>query len=198
METDADITFIGRLLDQFSFSRVAVAEGVPEDMRAAGVGSDGWVDWNVIPSTLSRSDVAALEREYGIELPPIFRAYLLARFHLFDQVHANRHDGQLVFMTCVPSRDPLAPLRGILNGWRPLVTADYTPFAEWGDGWGPMCFDGASRTADGDCPVVWMDHERLHALGKDALASRTQLSTWAQPLYPSCRAFLEDVFSNAS
>ena len=62
-------------------------------------------------------------------------------------------------MTDTPVEKPLKPIRELMKGWQPLIAAGYIPFAEWGDGWGPMCFDSVKRSPDGDCPVVWMDHE---------------------------------------
>ena len=85
-------------------------------------------------------------------------------------------------------------LRKEIGAWQPLLAAGFVPFAEWGDGWGPMCFDGLRRAADGDCPVVWIDHERLARLGK-AMGEREAVLPWVQPLYDSCREFLADVFA---
>ena len=198
-----DIAHVGALLDAYAetHDRTGVAAdedddaGVPRSMQVGPVNADGWVAWQMLPSTLTEGDVAAVEAAFGVAFPPVFRAYLLARFHLFDQVRSATH-GQLVLMTDVPSRGGLAPLRALLRAWRPLIAAGYVPFAEWGDGWGPMCFDVRRRADDGDCPVVWLDHERLVPLG-EAMRQRAAVEPWAQPLYGSCRAFLADVFGRA-
>jgi hypothetical protein len=118
---------------------------------------------------------------------------LLARFQLFDQVK-SRHYGQQILMTDIPSRKPLKPLRDLMEAWRPPIDAGFVPFAQWGDGWGPMCFDSFKREADGECPVVWIDHELLVALGSDKCRQRESVLPLAQPLYGSCREFLLDVF----
>ena len=97
-------------------------------------------------------------------------------------------------MTDVPSNNPLGPLKGILTGWESLIGAGYIPFAQWGDGWGPMCFDNQQRS-DGDCPIVWMDHELLIPLGPEQCSERNNLTPLAQPLYDNTRDFLEDVFA---
>lgn len=197
---DEGATWVGELIDAYaadtsglSVAMVFPADGVPLTMRAGEIDADGWVEWRVRPSTLGDDDVDRLEAEYRVQFPPAFRAFFQARFHLFDQVHSRRHD-QLVLMPSVPEDDPLGPIRGSLAAWRPLIAAGYIPFAEWGDGWGPMCFDADRRDNDGDCPIVWLDHEALHALGPDGYEGRETLVPLARPLYASCREFLLDVF----
>jgi len=205
MALEDDIAYVGSLLDVYgarAWKMHVVAEdpedaGVPPEMRAGEVNEDGWVEWRLLPSTLSEADVAAVEREFAVEFPPLFRAYLLARFHLFDQAKSERYDQQIL-MTDTPANRPLAPLRELLNAWGPLIDAGYVPFAQWGDGWGPMCFDARARGADGDCPVVWLDHERVIPLGEEACRQREVMQLLAQPLYGSCREFLLDVFSHPS
>jgi hypothetical protein len=57
-----------------------------------------------------------------------------------------------------------------------------------------MCFDSLQRGPDGECPVVWMDHEELVPLGADNGRRRESVAPLARPLYGSCREFLVDVF----
>jgi hypothetical protein len=80
----------------------------------------------------------------------------------------------------------------LMRSWRQLIDAGFIPFTQWGDGWGPMCFDAQHRASDGDCPIVWLDHERL--IPPEICLQREQVMPWVQPLYGSCREFLEDVF----
>ncbi len=200
-----DIVWVGQLIDAYAVDadRRGVASkkpqdsGVPAAMQVGPVDADGWVEWRVLPSTLSEAEVSGLEKEFGIQLPPLFRAYLLARFHLFDQLTSRRHD-QLILMPDIPAGKPLAPLLNSMSAWRPLKDAGFIPFAEWGDGWGPMCFDTARRAPDGDCPVVWMDHEVLVPLGEERMGIRGKVLPLAQPLYESCRELLIDVFGQAA
>jgi hypothetical protein len=204
MAVGDDTEVVGQLLDAYASDawRMGVAAvspggaGVPPQMQVGEIDADGWVEWRVLPSTLSETEVAAIEAEFGVQFPPLFRAYLRARFHLFDQVKSLRYDQQ-VFMTDTPAGEPLKPLRELLSSWRPLTHAGYIPFAEWGDGWGPMCFDAARRDTDGDCPVVWMDHEALVPLGSERCRQREFVAPLAQPLYGSCREFLVDVFGHS-
>lgn len=169
--------------------------GVPPEMFDGDVNDEGWVAWRLLPSTLSDSDVTRLETEYAVEFPPLFRAYLLAWFQLFDQIHSTRHD-QLIFNTDVPSNDPLGPISGLIDAWQPLLSAQFVPFAEWGDGWGPMCFDTVNRLDDGDCPIVWMDHDLLIPLGLDKLRDREAVLPHVNPLYDSYRDFFDDAFTH--
>src|SRR5262245_32898195 len=109
MTTAESMAFVGQLLDTYAIDacRMGVASESPEDagvptvMQVGEVNGDGWVEWRVLPSTLTDAEVTAFETEFGIQLPPLFRVYLLARFQLFDQVHSDRYH-QLIFMTDTP------------------------------------------------------------------------------------------------
>lgn len=201
MTVNEDVVFVGQLLDAYTINalRMSVAAdapddtGVPPEMQVGEVNADGWVEWQVLPSTLNEADLGALETEFGERFPPLFRAYLLARFHLFDQVQSRRYNQQIL-MTDTPAGNPLGPLRALLLACRPLIDAGFVPFAQWGDGWGPVCFDSVQRGLDGECPVVWMDHEELIPLGLENCRQRESVSPLVRPLYGSCREFLVDVF----
>lgn len=202
-----DEAFIVRLLERYAETawRRGVAADAPDDandscvpaeMQVGSVDEDGWVEWRMLPSTLVASDLQSLESQFRVQFPPVFRAYLLARFQLFDQVKSRRYDQQIL-MTATPARCPLQPISDTLTAWAPLIDAGFIPYAEWGDGWGPMCFDSGSRLADGDCPVVWFDHEPLISLGADESRVRSAVQPLAQPLYETSRDFFLDIFGNA-
>ena len=201
--SEGDIRFVQQLLDACAAHApercVSVASkgnddaGVPRQMQAGPVDAHGWVKWKVLPSTLKASDVAAVEKEFGVEFPSLFRAYLVARFHLFDQIGSRKHDQQIL-MTDVPSSRPMGPLRELLDAFEQLIGADYLPFAEWGDGWGPLCFDLRDMRDDGDRGIVWFDHEVLADLEPDELKDRRKVQKCAQPIYTSFREFLLDTF----
>ena len=201
---DDGVRWIGGLIDAYAaaapkMERWGVASsdvrdhGVPPDMWVGPVDADGWVEWAVLPSTLTTRDVEAIETEFGIQFPPAFRAYLLARHHCFDQLRSARYD-QLILFPAVPTRDPFDWLKSELTVWHQLLGIGLIPFAEWGDGWGPMCFDVAKRQADGDCLVCWLDHEWLIPLGRDGGLDRAGAQSLVQPLYRSCREMLRDLF----
>lgn len=201
MTLQDDIQYIQSLLNNFysEYSAFGVAgeetsaAGVPPEMQAGEIDDEGWVQWKILPPRITMDAILELEASFKIVLPDLFRAYLMAACHRFDQVRSQKYD-QLIFMTDVPSNNPLGPLKGILTGWESLIGAGYIPFAQWGDGWGPMCFDNQQRS-DGDCPIVWMDHELLIPLGPEQCSERNNLTPLAQPLYDNTRDFLEDVFA---
>jgi hypothetical protein len=199
-----DSAFVGQLLDEYAIKgwRMGVAAdgqmdtGVPPAMQVGEVNAEGWVEWRMLPSNVTEAEVAALENEFAVLFPPMIRAYLRARFQLFDQVRSRRYDQQIL-MTDTPAGKPLISLRRLMQSWRPLIDAGYVPFAQWGDGWGPMCFDAAQRRENGECPVVWMDHEALVPLGPKECQRREIVAPLVQPLYDSCREFLLDVFGRS-
>lgn len=201
MSFDDDSRFVGQLIDDFAtrtcLMGIAADDtasfGVPPEMQVGEVDEEGWVEWRVMPSTLREAELQAFENEFRVQFPPVFRAYLLSRSQLFDQVRSRRYE-QLIFMTDTPAGKPLKPLRRLMEGWQPLIDAGFIPFAEWGDGWGPMCFDAVQRRADGDCPVAWVDHEVLVPLGLEEFRRRETVLPLMQPLYDSCRDFLRDIF----
>lgn len=201
MINEEDLEFVRRLLDEYAKTawRMSVASdenderGVPKAMQSTAVDKEGWVEWRMLPSTLHEAEIAAVETEFGIHLPPLFRAYLSARFHLFNQVGSRKYQQQIL-MSDTPSRNPLKPLHDELSAWRPLIAEGYVPFAEWGDGWGPMCFDDSQRAPDGDCPIVWFEHELLVDLRSEKYERRESVARLAQPLYSSFREFVTDVF----
>src|SRR5262245_49392583 len=194
-----DITEIGRLIDAFNerypACHIIAGDWPPLEMRGEPLSSHDWVACRVLPSTLGLADVITLERELAVQFPPMFRAYLLARFHLFDQVHARRYNNQLICWPHITSQSSLDDVRTHVRAWQSLADAGYIPFATWGDGWGPMCFDTAQRAQGGECSVVWTDHELLHQLGPTECRKRANVEPLAQPLYDSSRELILDVFS---
>lgn len=64
-------------------------------------------------------------------------------------------------------------------------------------GRGALCLDLGARTAEGDAPVVWIEHEALFELGEPAWGDRAAVARLARPLYPSFEALLDDVVGAA-
>ena len=179
---------------------MGVAEGVPSDMRDGSVDREGWVEWKVIDTTLNESELIELEKQLDCTFPEYLVEYLKSCCQLLDQVHSHKFNGQLIFMSCCPSDAPLKPFKDLLNGWQPLLESGYIPFAEWGDGWGPMCLDleSPSTEVSGDYNIVWFDHEEIIPLGKEGCSNRKNIIGFAKPLYDSFKEFFEDVYkSNA-
>ncbi len=81
-----------------------------------------------------------------------------------------------------------------MNTWQPLFDAGFVPVAQWGDGWGPICFDTTQRRDDGECPMVWIDHEDIISLDPGEYRQRDAVRLLMKPLYDSCRDFFSDIF----
>ena len=190
---DRYVARMPKLLRKGVASRKTQGLGIPPDMSVGPVDRSGWVEWRVLLSTLSEADVAALEVEFGIELPPPFVAYLIARFHCLHQVKSRRFRQQILFPD-TPTRQPFRRIRSELDGWRTLIPIGLVPFAEWGDGWGPMCFDAKHRSPDGDCPVVWLDQGPLITLVREVTLDAAAIHALNQPIFSSSREMLEDIF----
>jgi hypothetical protein len=195
-----NIAYVDSLLEAYDHNHPACGVislncdevGVPFDMRGGSLGAD-WVSCLMLPSTLTATDVDEVERAFGVVFPPIFRAYLLAKFHLHGEVYSQRHTVS-VTLPELPSRDPLDKLLGIMQANAVLIDAGYIPFGSWNGGAGPLCFDAPRRAEDGDCPVVWMDHERLAHLGAERCRTRANVEPLASVVYGSFRELLPDVF----
>ncbi|MCB1053070.1 MAG: SMI1/KNR4 family protein [Acidobacteria bacterium] len=197
MTSQSVIIFISNALDAYysshSFGTVAKdppfepqSGGAPPEMWNSQPDTDGWVEWKMLPSTVSERDLEQLEAEFEVKLPAILASYFRARFHLFDQVAI----GDLVLiLPSVPSDSPFRPIRANFLAWRQLMAACFLPFGSFQDGWGPLCFDLKEGSAD-DAPICWFDHEHLAPLSKAELGDRATLEPLKQPLFGSFRELL--------
>lgn len=161
--------------------------GVPPEMADGEVQPDGNVRWTMLPGTLGRDALAALEARTG-SWPDALVGWLLARHHLFDQLRTSRH---LVTLPSTPVHAPLRDVEENLESWAPLVEAGWLPIGDFDAGAGPLCLDLRAPTADGDAPVVWFDHEELFAIEEPW--TRERVAALATTLYPSFEALLRDV-----
>lgn len=169
-------------------------EGGPGVPRALWVGEPdewGWVETRALPSTVSDAELDGLEAEYDLRLPPSLRAYFQARLLAHDQVHARRHGHQLILL---PSLLPPDPLEWFRPPDEVLLPAGLLSFASWGDGWGPLCFDLRAQGPDGECPILWIDHEHLARLDSGQLVDRAVLAPFERRVYASGWELWEDVF----
>lgn len=166
-----------------------VADGVPAEMRDGDVDEEGWVSWHVCPSRVSSGDLARLESSLGVPLPPGVTAYLGARSHLFEQLPSIRHD-QAIGLRPTPSCEPLRPFTEFVRAWSCLLDAGFLPFAEWGDGWGPLCVDVGRASGR----MVWFDHDAIIPLGEQACRERAVVGEHATEVYASVLECLDDVF----
>ncbi|MFY0564748.1 SMI1/KNR4 family protein [Archangium lansingense] len=161
--------------------------GVPQAMWAEEVDPEGWVSWKPLPSTVTEAEVRALEKQFGAEFPPLFRAFLTTRF-VMDL------GGGGVRLPALPSDAPLGELQSMLEAWSPLHEAGYLAFAHDTNDAGPLCFDTQRRREDGDCPVVLIDHELAGDIVHGEPPFREKLEQIAQPAFESFRDLLTRAF----
>ena len=128
---------------------------LPDAMRDDSIPpSHDWIGWKPIPSTATDADLNDLERETGLRFPPLYRDFLKYR-HFVDLTEVGvgfeRH----------LSHDWAKTLRKAYSHSRErILGAGLLPFGfESQMDAGPVCFDTKHRDADGDCPVVFWDHE---------------------------------------
>jgi hypothetical protein len=130
---------------------------MPVEMRDDTVRPmNDWIGWKSIPSTVTTRDLNELERELGLRFPPLYRDLLMYR-HFYDLAAPFdffRH----------PVHSWKSVLRDQYASWMPerIIGAGLVPFGdERLAGAGPVCFDTRQRAADGDCPIVCWDHDRV-------------------------------------
>ena len=109
-----------------------------------------------MPSGVTDGDLDALERETGLPFPPSYRDFL-KYLHFIDLtevgVRFERH-------MCHNWRETLRAK--YFHSWprERILEAGLLPFGDEAQlDAGPACFDTRHRLADGDCPVVFWDHE---------------------------------------
>jgi SMI1 / KNR4 family (SUKH-1) len=131
---------------------------MPEEMRDTSIKpQDDWIGWKPIPSTVSDDELDALEREIGLAYPPSYRSFLkTSHFYELTEVGVRfaRH----------PIRKWKAELRQEYQGWMPdrILGRGLIPFgSETFMDAGPVCFDATRPLSDGECPVVFWDHDSI-------------------------------------
>ncbi|MDQ0171099.1 hypothetical protein [Paenibacillus tundrae] len=166
--------------------------GVPHNMQVGEVDEEGWVRWEMIPSTVTEEQVRKLEQLHDIPnpVPPLYLAYLTTRHVLNVYL---RYDHFMIGLPDLPSDNPLRSLHTLWEAWEPLIVQGYIPFATYEDDAGPVCWDIQNPTKDEDYAVVWFDHEAL--VGQPSW-TRAQLAPLVQPLFPSFRTMLTSLHSS--
>jgi len=120
---------------------------------------DDWLSWKPIPSTVTDIDIGDLSVHFRGELPSAYVAFLKYRhfYHLtergirFEQHVVGRWKNRIIelfddYQQHFPSGSHLIPF-----GTETFMDA------------GPVCFDFGNRQPDGDCPVVFWDHEWVNS-----------------------------------
>ncbi|MCI1695686.1 SMI1/KNR4 family protein [Aneurinibacillus aneurinilyticus] len=166
--------------------------GVPASMVNGEVDEEGYVAWKMLPSTVTEEEITEIEQGLPARLPPLFRAYLTTQFVLDMQIINPPY---FFMLPELPADNPFQDIAFTLQAWNLLLITGYIPFAEYQDGWGPVCFDTKQQTVDGDYAIVWFDHEHLlHELDEGDYVSREKVESYAQTLFPSFRVFMTELF----
>ena len=117
--------------------------------------SDGYKAWKLIPSTTTDADLNDLEESHRIKYPPIYRAFLKS-FHYYRLASFG-----VEFSSHVIHRWKTAlKVEYEYECHRSLLARGFIPFgAEQFMDAGATCFDTNNILPNGDCPIVFWDHE---------------------------------------
>jgi len=128
---------------------------VPNEMRDGSIPARGdWIGWQAIPSTVTSEDLDVLESELGLVFPPLYRDFL-QYMHFFGLTEFG-----VRFEQHLPG-EWIKKLRRLYSWYREQITRMHLlPIGDESmmDA-GPVCFDTRARDDDGDCPIVFWDHE---------------------------------------
>jgi hypothetical protein len=131
--------------------------GLPDEMRDDSIMPvSGWIGWKAMPSTVADADLDVLEREAKLAFPPLYRDFLKYRHFVTLTERGLAFERHL-------NQGWLANLRrSYFASWprERIVDIGLLPFGRESQmDAGPVCFDTRYRFADGDCPIVFWDHE---------------------------------------
>lgn len=149
---------------------------VPEPMRDPTTPpKDGWQGWTPLASTVTAESLAAFEPEIDVSLPGPFRE-LLARAH-FLSLHAPK----LAFCSHPPewqaAKHRQQSIELLAEDGETLASPEALRLfviGEHRDDGGPICLDLGSTAPDGDCRVVFVDHETGERTGTRVLVRRAR------------------------
>lgn len=130
---------------------------VPPNLQGDWKSGDGWTSWIAVPSSVNNDDLNAVEHQFRVRLPPLFRAYFL-----YKQVLDG--DFGIVRLPNMTPPDLLGDLRrqmAIASELPALRENSLLPFGRDGNDGGPICFKTDEPNAQGDFPIYFADHELL-------------------------------------
>ena len=149
---------------------------VPEEMKDHDIPiEDDEVGWKPIPSTVTDTDLNTLEVFAGANFPPAYRTFLKYR-HFYDLTEVGVRFSSHAVDTW---RDTLER-EYMIEPKERIVGIGLIPFgSEAMMDAGPVCFDTRGKSPDGDCPVVYWDHEWV--------GTEKEI----QPMFSSCMKMFE-------
>lgn len=119
--------------------------------------------WKAIPSTVSTSELDTLEDEIGLAYPPLYRDFLMYK-HFYGFTEAGIH-----FYHHLPEIWKQSLNKLYYQSWDPdrIIGIGLIPFGHesLADA-GHVCFDTRGRKPNGDCSVVYWDHEWIKTEGE--------------------------------
>ncbi len=129
---------------------------MPVEMRSVDRPQrDDWIPWNAIDSTVSKSDIEELELHFGGPLPKLYAA-LLEYKHFYELTESClRFEQHLVGRWKDDLLSKYDWLREHVRCGSHLVPIGEESFMDAG----PVCLDFGQRRSDGDCAIVFWDHE---------------------------------------
>ncbi|HNO79799.1 MAG TPA: SMI1/KNR4 family protein [Phycisphaerae bacterium] len=129
---------------------------MPDQMRdQSRAAQNDWIPWQAIDSTVSDDDVAELGSHFGGPLPEPYVAFLQYK-HFYDLTESClRFEPHVVGRWKQRLIEKYDRLCDHLGCDAHLIPIGEEPFM---DAW-PVCLDFKHRLPNGDCPVVFWDHE---------------------------------------
>jgi SMI1-KNR4 cell-wall len=130
---------------------------LPEEMRDTSIQpSRDWKGWKPVASSVTDLQLDSLEHETKLTFPPVYREFL-KYLHFIDLtergVRFEKHRSDSWQQVLRKAYFKSWPREQILDvGLLPFGSEAFMDA-------GPVCFDTRSRMANGDCPVVFWDHE---------------------------------------
>ena len=142
------------------------------------------------PSKVTEEALSEFEQELPAPLPPLYRQYLTT--FVTREREEWDYENEILYLTGAPARNPLGRLTSMMLGCREILPAGYAYFSDYrDDGWAMVCFDMHNRSAEGDCPLVWVDHETLVPLSATERGEREIIEPLMAALCPSFRCLIE-------
>lgn len=152
-----DQILVRQCLDAFYDRCPKILPGVPSDMLAPDADLDAeWQKWKMLPSTVTKGELDAIDAELPAPLPSTFR-YFLSTYHILDM------DFGQYKLPVMPSNGPLGFAKWRLMH-KEMWPAGFMEFAGTQDG-DPVCFDIQSGRNDKDYPIYVINHDAVKTDG---------------------------------
>ena len=132
---------------------------VPPEMLDPSIAPDSdWKGWKPAPSVVNDHDLDQLEHDIGYALPPSYRTFLKHK-HFYSLL---MDDDAVWFPAHVPDKNLTFLREYVFEYMDPelIIGRGYIYFADLTDH-GALCFDTSRRDENGECPVIFLDHESL-------------------------------------